>query len=49
MATRSVYEHPGRFLVAILEGFIGKLLSEKTTVAMQACWWDQGGIYLTIS
>jgi len=40
MATRSVREHPGRFLVAISEGFIDKLLSEKTTAAMQACWWD---------
>lgn len=49
MATRSVREHPGRFLIAIMEGFIDKLLSEKTTVAMQACWWDQGCIYLTIS
>lgn len=49
MATRSVREHPGRFLVSILEGFMDKLLSEKTTGAMQACWWDQDCIYLIIS
>lgn len=36
MATRSVREHPDRFLVAILEAFIDKVLSEKTTVATQA-------------
>lgn len=44
MATRSVHEHPGRFLVAILKGLIDKLLNEKTTVAMQACWGDQEGL-----
>lgn len=41
MATRSVHEHPGRFLVAILEGVIDKLLNKKTIVAMQACWGHQ--------
>lgn len=41
MATRSVHEHPGRFLVAILEGLIDKLLNKKTIVAMQACWGYQ--------
>lgn len=41
MATRSVHEHPGRFLVAVLEGLIDKLLNENTTVAMKACWGDQ--------
>lgn len=30
MATRSVCEHPGRFLVSILEGFMDKLCSEKS-------------------
>lgn len=41
MATRSVHEHPSRFLVAILEGLTDKMFNEKTIVAMQACWGDR--------